>query len=451
MRCPRCGVEQPDAAECVSCGVIVAKVLARQSSAAATSAPPAAAAGRVTQPAPTTKPGIAAIPGVAAMPGLAATPDPPRPRKRAPLARATRHILLRELGEMVSQGVPLTQALASLEGAFRRGERARVTRDLAAALGRGGSLADAIDHAGFDRVEVALVRAAERSGALGPALARLAARLEVEQEVAAEIRDGLRQPVGMVLSAAVLLPAPIAIEHGFGAWFVAAATGVVVVVALGLAVVFGLPVLWQRPGLRGRLLALAEYLPGISTLVRRRRYALLFGVLAPALEAGVPLDEALLLGADAVAEPLVTDAIAGLAARVRSVGGLAEGARTLPGIDEETLGRLATGELGGGLAAVATERAATFTRRHAEALRVGARTLRTLLSALVMIAVSAAVATQLGKMVGDPMSMMPSSERRALEQELQRAMPQLQGAGVLPGLDGLDVDKPRRNKAKRPR
>ena len=378
-------------------------------------------------------------------------PTSTRSRARPALSRSTRHILLRELGEMISQGVPLSQALASLEGAFRRGERARATRAIGAALLAGGSLADALQSAGFDPVEVALVHAAERSGSLGAALSRLASRLEVEQSVAAEIRDGLLQPMGMLLSAAVLLPAPLAIEHGFGAWFAAAAAGVLGVVAVVAALALGLPRLWTRPALRGRILGLAEVVPGLSALVRRRRFALLFGVLAPALEAGVPLDEALLLAADAVAEPRVADAIAGLAARVRTVGGLAEGARSLPGIDEETLGRLATGELGGGLAAVATERAATFTRRHAEALRGSAKALRTLLSALVMIAVSAAIAAQFGKMLGDPMSMMPAAERGDLERELNRAMPQLQGGLGIPGLDDAGVDKAKRKKAQRPR
>lgn len=449
MRCPRCGVDQAEAAECIACGVIVAKARARHAEpkVEARTAPAAADTAANAAAHPTAANAAARTTAAVASTVARATTTP----RSAALGRSTRHVLMRELGEMVSQGVPLGQALSSLEGAFRRGERARAVRRLAASIQAGGSLADALDAAGFDLVEVALVRAAERSGSLGAALARLAARLEVEQAVAAEIRDGLLQPLGMLLSAALLLPAPLAIERGFAAWFGAAAIGVVAVLGGVATLAIGLPRLWRIPRWRGRILALADPLPGIGGLVRRRRYALLFGVLAPALEAGVPLDEALLLGADAVAEPRVADAIAGLAVRVRTVGGLAEGARALPGIDEETLGRLATGELGGGLAAVANERAATFTRRHADALRIGAKTLRTVLSALVMIAVSAAIATQLGKMIGDPMSMMPSSERSLLEQELNRAMPQLHGGAGIPGLEGLDVDKPRRNKAQRQR
>ncbi len=471
MRCPRCNYEQPDAAECAACGVIVQKALAAAARGGGASGAPASVArrqpsGNGDQPAPAAAEVSAAVP-----------PPPPGPSAAAAavqkasdavhrlrgamvdmratgsgvatLSPVSRAQLLRELGEMTSQGVPLPRAVSALAGAMRRGERAKALTALAASLQRGDSLAAALQMAGFDPLEVALVRSAELSGSVGPALVALARRLQHAIEIGQQIRAGLGQPLMLALSGAALLPAPRAIADGFGAWAAAAAIGVIAVFVVAGVLLFGAPWLMRAPAARARLLAIGAALPIVGGWISHRRYSLLFGALAPALQAGIALDDALTIAGEAVGEPTTALTARAVGAEVRRQGGLAEAARKLPGVDEETLGRLATAELTGDLAGVCQERATTFAQRHIASMAAAARALRFGVATAVTVAIAISIVGQLGKMIGDPMAMLPAGERGSLERELQRAMPQLgsgilgaPGAGAAPAIDEADLLDP---------
>ncbi len=472
MRCPRCGHEQPDAPECVACGVIVQKALAAAARGAGPpsvgvptarrppagiAAPPATAqheAGApLTSPPPGPSPAAAAVTAASdAVHRLrGAVGDLRATRKGAvTLSPSSRAQLLRELGEMTSQGVPLPRAVAALAGAMRKGERAKALSALSASLERGDALAEALQVAGFDPLEVALVRSAEQSGAVGPAMVALARRLQQTIEIGQQIRAGLGQPLMLALSGAALLPAPRAIADGFGAWAAAAAIGVIAVLALAGVVLFGAPWLMRAPAARARLLAIGAALPVVAGWLSHRRFSLLFGALAPAIQAGIPLDDALTLAGDAIGEPSTALTARAVGAEVRRQGGLAEAARKLPGIDEETLGRLATAELTGDLAGVCQERASTFAVRHVASMAAAARALRFAVATAVTVSIAISIVGQMSKMIGDPMAMLPAGERGSLERELQRAMPQMgsgllgspSGGGAAPAIDEADLLDP---------
>ena len=396
MRCPRCAHEQPEAAECRACGVVVAKARAAVERRAAK--PPAASA--------TPRPS-----------------EPPRAAQPRALSASTRQMVLRELAEMLDRGVPLPTALAALEPAMRRGEARRALAMLREAQADGRPLSEALAEAGADPVETALVRAAEATGRLGPTLRGLAGRLRREHEQLSGLRVALLQPFGLALAATVLLPVPLAVQRGLASYLGVAALGAGSVVVAAAALLFGLPAMLRRPGLRARWLAIGAALPGFGRVVRLRRMALFFGALGPGLEAGLLLDEALTLAAEATTEPGTQRTTAAIVETLRREGGLARAMGRLPGIDEETLARLAGGEASGGLADVAVERAETFAERHDVALRRTLSVVRMVAAGIVTLLVAAAITAQAAKIMGDPMSMMPDADRSALERELERAMP----------------------------
>ncbi len=405
MQCPRCGQSQPPADECNSCGVIIAKAL--RATAAPRAGAHASAAGQATSAPKQPRAGTAG-----------STLASPRP-----LTARVRLLLLRELGVMMTRGVDLREALEALKPALRRGAASRGLASLRASIDRGATLSAALGEAGADPVEVALIEASEQSGHVGAALGRLAARLQIEIDTISGLRRAMIQPMLLALSAAVLLPAPLAVQESIPAFLRVAALGVAAVIAIAIAVGWGLPRLLRRPAWRGALLALAVWVPGLAQLVRLRRMALLFGAFGPALDAGLPLDLALELAGRATAEPRVERAIAAVRDQVRHHGGLAAAFMLIPGIDEASLARLASGEISGALAEVTLERADTFAHQLSAATASAATVLRIIAGGIVTIIVAVGVMTQMSKAISDPFSMMPAAQRSELERELERAMP----------------------------
>lgn len=324
---------------------------------------------------------------------------------------------------MLDRGVALPAALAALQPALRRGEPAQALTGLIAAVDRGATLSRGLADVGADPLEVAMVEAAETTGHLGPALRSLAEGLRREQEILGKLRGALMQPVLLAASAAVLLPAPTAVQNGIPSYLATAGLGLFLVAVVAVALLVGVPTILRHPRARGPVLRIFGAIPGFAQLVRLRRMSLLFGTLGPALEAGLPLDRALALAGDATLEAETIAACDRIRAEVRTRGGLAGAAATLPGIDQESLARLAGGEASGALAEVAQERAATFATRHHAAMQRTATVVRMVGAGIVTLAVAAAITMQLGKVVSDPMSMLPESERHELERELERALP----------------------------
>ncbi len=136
-----------------------------------------------------------------------------RARKAGGTARATtgggkkvRHVevvaLIREMATLLSSGVGLAEAFATLQDATaHEGVREALTKLIAAVHG-GEGFAAALRKAGLEFPEYvhALARAGEATGDIGGALARCADQLEFEERMRNEAREALTYPLILILT-----------------------------------------------------------------------------------------------------------------------------------------------------------------------------------------------------------------------------------------------------------
>jgi len=108
-----------------------------------------------------------------------------------------------QLAVMVQTGISLANALEGIRRQEKNPTLKRVLGELGEALERGESFSAALARFPriFDRTYVAVVKAAEVSGSLGPMLERLALSLRKSHETRARIRAALAYPVTMLLMA----------------------------------------------------------------------------------------------------------------------------------------------------------------------------------------------------------------------------------------------------------
>ena len=279
MRCPRCGKDQPESRDCVQCGIVIAKYLARQDGAG---------------PEP-----------------LAAPAPPPRPKSAfeavaeeesskylkvldfvVPPAGARLHFYT-SMARLVDSGIPLTEAVRTVEvsGTGRLQVLARRGRigleqgeALSTALTKGRSL--------LPPVHAAILEAGERTGHLGPALRQLASMQEESRMQARKLAGNLAYPLVVVFFSCFLLPLPVLVL-GSGTAYAKAVAGKLVAMLAGLALAW-LAVRFVSvtgTGLLARMPARLErsLLPG--------RRSTFFLVLKNAMQSGLPITETLVLAA----------------------------------------------------------------------------------------------------------------------------------------------------------
>ena len=308
MRCPKCDFEQPDRRECMRCGVIFAKVTSARPSAASSPAPSdpqkkrssnAETAVAPRAPTPTLPAEPTAAPSQVAQIAQIARRVSAQPRRRRTRRRA---LILRELAIMTSAGTALDEALETLAQALRGGD-GRALRAAAKLLREGQPLSAALSRgAGLEAVEVALLVTAERTGRLPELLGQLADRAEALEEVRAKVLTSLAWPIMTLVMAALMMPIPALVKSGVGAYVAQSAAWLSGLAAAGLFLTVGVPTILRIPAIRDLVLLLVDPLPGIGRFTRTRRMSLLFGALGPALDCGLPLEEALDLAAGATGE-----------------------------------------------------------------------------------------------------------------------------------------------------
>lgn len=116
--------------------------------------------------------------------------------------------LTRQLATLSSAGIPLVDALATLERQLAQPAIRNLLVAVRGALGEGHSLAQSLRRQGglFDDLYCALVEAGERSGKLAPVLERLADHLEQVQRQRHKARTAMIYPaVLMLVSLAVVI------------------------------------------------------------------------------------------------------------------------------------------------------------------------------------------------------------------------------------------------------
>ena len=117
-------------------------------------------------------------------------------------------VVTRQLATLLGAGVPLVQAIESIQNQTKNNSLKKVLSEIRGAVNEGASLTDALGvHPRlFSSVYTNMVRAGEASGSLDVVLERLADFAEKEQELKAKLRASLVYPVFMaVIGSAILL------------------------------------------------------------------------------------------------------------------------------------------------------------------------------------------------------------------------------------------------------
>ncbi len=233
-------------------------------------------------------------------------------------------ILNDALAQLLGRGVPLVEALEVAAATVSTATRPLVER-LRELVAAGSLFADACQKTGaFDRVTVAVYRAAERSGDLAGAARQLAVTVRRQLDVSSKAATAMIYP-SIVLSISLLvvlgmltflvprLGAAITdlAQGGEGAlpWYTRAIMGAgsflrsnLVILGAVLAGVAVLGVLARRP-MAGLLAVLARRAPLLREVVLARESARFFSVMAAMAKSGVPLADALGVANAAVGMP----------------------------------------------------------------------------------------------------------------------------------------------------
>jgi general secretion pathway protein F len=282
----------------------------------------------------------------------------------ADLACATR-----QLASLLAAGVPVTEALAATAD-LSPAATARALTVVAGRVREGSALADALggDGARFPELYRAAVRSGEATGDLAGTLARLADHLDAALARRRRLAAALTYPAivatttggVLVFLVAWVLPQVRSVLVDAGArlpWptrmalavsdVLAATWWVLPLVAGGLAAL-----LWRLAG-RGataRELGLVAALPVAGPLVGDAAVARATHALGMLLQAGIPLDAALPLAAEA-AGPLLAAPLAAVGAEVRDGGTVTQALVRAGGFPPLVTRLVATGERTGALGA----------------------------------------------------------------------------------------------------
>ncbi|MBS0190589.1 MAG: type II secretion system F family protein [Planctomycetes bacterium] len=225
-----------------------------------------------------------------------------------------------QLAQLLSRGSPLVEALevtaASVSSAMR--PRALRMRDLVAG---GASFADACEQVGgFDRVTVALYRAAERTGDLAGAAKQLAIAARRQLSIQGKAATLMIYPAILLtitmLAAAFLLTQILpkigeALESA-GAQLplftrVLLAIGLflrdnLLIIAIVLGFLGGAAFIFRKP-VAAVIFAFMRKAPAIRQVVLAQESARFFSVMAALTRCGVPLADALGIGSGAISHP----------------------------------------------------------------------------------------------------------------------------------------------------
>lgn len=242
---------------------------------------------------------------------------------RDALPAAERVGFTRGLSALIDAGLPIDRALEMLSDLGESRAQRRLAQGLCADVRGGASLSDALDRrtAAFPAMFRGLVRAGETSGALGPALARLAAGEEAAARRAAALRAALIYPAFLLVAAAaaiavlltVVVPTfapmlegagvtpPLATRIVFGAGDAAARRWPAALAVLSVGAVAAQLAL-RRPGARAALCRALFRTPMIGPIRRKLASARAARTMGEALRGGVALPAALRLARDAAGD-----------------------------------------------------------------------------------------------------------------------------------------------------
>lgn len=430
MICPRCGTTQPDAADCVRCGVVVAKFLERRQKAEQPDFRPPPPPRHLVQASAPPSPG----PQVGSPSAQSTSPPPPAQVRSLPLGRwhdlwATRPpphrhrvLLLQQLGRLSKAGVPLPEALATVRGVVGPGRLGAALATAEERLAAGQSLDLALQALGsaLDPVERQLLVAAEPAGRLGPVAERLAERRDLLATLGQPLRAALTYPALVAASSCVLGPIPMLVTHGPAAYAAQALGNLLLLGLAGATALVAVPWVLALPKVRQAWLGLCGSVPGARGLLANRRFLLVFDTAARALEAGMTDADALRLATGASDEKRVVQAAEAQAKKL-PLDGLTGVLADLPGLDRESAGLLAAARKSDTVPVTLAELAQQRLERYRGQMRLMAGGLKAALIVVLLLAMSASIIGKFTDALTNPLGGMQGAEQQELQRELQRA------------------------------
>ena len=287
----------------------------------------------------------------------------------------------RNLGTLVSSGVPLLRALAVARQHNEGTALGKVVDSVIHQVRAGDSLSGAL--AGherlFNRLYVGIVRAGETAGVLGETLKQLASFLEREARLKSDVVTAMLYPVFVLTLAVVfigiimgvilprileevstlttVLPWPTEVLMGCTK-LIGRTWPVLLVVAVALVLLIRRGATTQRG--RRRLDSLKLALPVVGPALRRvaiGRFARTLGVLA---RSGVPILEALAIAGDTAGNERISQAVRDAAASVKGGGSLADQLEKTSEFPALLVNMIALGEETGSLDVVLLEAAEAY-------------------------------------------------------------------------------------------
>ena len=296
----------------------------------------------------------------------------------------------RRLGQYLSAGIPVVQALESLQHSPPNLPTRRLVGHLLASTRSGGSMAEGFRAARrwVPELDATLVEACERSGRLDSGFARLAENYEEQARQLRSTLLGLLYPLLIVHVAMLLVPLPALVLS----WDVLAYLRTLLLL---LGPVYGLGWLlgWIFLGRHGPTWrAVADSLLAAVPMVGRARRSLtlarLAGTLDTLLNAGVGVLEAWPLAAEASGSSAIQRRVAGWRPRLDAGETPGELLARSPEFPEHFATHYRTGEFSGSLDASLTHLREFYLEEGNRLMRIVSRALPFLFYLLVMLVVA---------------------------------------------------------------
>jgi type II secretory pathway component PulF len=342
--CPNCQTEVPDSPECIACGVIIEKFLARQ--------------GQVDQ-APAGKPAAKANPQAVpdSRPALSAQPigskevvTTERPQLFKPVSDSRLASLYGQIARMLESGIALTEVLSLVAG--HSGGRLRAAMiGIRTSVESGATLAEAMeaDPAIFPDHVRSLIDSGEQTGGLPAVFRSLSEAIELRLTMRRRIVRGCVYPFVLFTLSFFLIPLSKLFVGGLGAYLKASLVPYLFALLILFGLVFLLP--WGLRKLLGpaRTQSLARAIPVVGKLQVLRTKVRFSRHLSTSLGAGLDLHSALRLSARATGDHAMLSVIEQVIKSVQSGATLTEALGGIEWFDDEFMLSISSGELSGRL------------------------------------------------------------------------------------------------------
>jgi len=234
----------------------------------------------------------------------------------------------RELAQLLKAGLPLYESLLTLEEKYRRHKAHPLFLDLCDHLKGGGLLSSALKRypASFDRIYLAMVQAAERSGNLAAIFDQLAGLIARQQKLKKQLSSALTYPAFLALFCSFIISGLLffvipSMKELFEGRALHPMTSLVLslsafvndhIMTLGVLLIGCIAFLfWAVTSIAGKrfLYTTSLKIPLLKTLLLHSALIRFCRCLGMLLEGGVPLLEALSLAREVVKSPLIAEAV----------------------------------------------------------------------------------------------------------------------------------------------